>query len=202
MTTWVKICGVTRVEDAEAAVTAGADAIGVNFYSGSPRFCRPALARTIVQTVAGRAVVFGLFVNEPRGRIQAVVDETGVTGIQLHGDEPADLALGWGLPLLRAVRVTSRDAVSRALGMAKGYRILLDSPRGGGSGTSFEAALTEGLDLSDAVVAGGLTPENVSDRIRRVRPWGVDVSSGVETGPGIKDHRRVREFVSNAKSAR
>jgi phosphoribosylanthranilate isomerase len=199
---WVKICGVTRVEDAEFAVAAGADAIGVNFCPTSPRFCVPSEGRAIVNAVAGSVVVYGLFVNESRERIRAVVTETGVTGIQLHGDEPDELALGWGLPLLRAVRVESRDAVGRALAIANGYRVLLDSPRGGGSGTSFDGALVEGLDLSDVVIAGGLTPENVSDRIRRLRPWGVDVSSGVEGDPGIKDHRRVREFIRNAKSAR
>jgi phosphoribosylanthranilate isomerase len=202
VTTWVKICGVTRVEDAELAVAAGADALGINFCPASPRFCPPAAAREIVAAVAGGAVVYGLFVNEPRERICAAVKDTGVDGIQLHGDEPDELTLGWGVPLLRAVRVESRESVDRALAIARDYRVLLDSPRGGGSGTSFDPALVEGLNLSEAVVAGGLTPENVSDRIRRLRPWGVDVSSGVEKGPGIKDPRRVREFISHAKSAR
>jgi len=198
---WVKICGVTRAEDAEVALAAGADAIGVNFYPSSPRFCEAAAARAIVEVVAGRAIVYGLFVNESRERISAVVSDIGVTGIQLHGDEPEELARGWGLPLIRAIRAEARDQVRRALAMANGYRVLLDSPRGGGSGTAFDATLVEGVDLTEAVVAGGLTPGNVSERIRLLRPWGVDVSSGVEAGPGVKDHLRVREFVSNAKSA-
>lgn len=198
----MKICGVTRAEDAEVAVAAGADAIGVNFYPSSPRFCDAAAARAIVEAVAGRAIVYGLFVNESRERISAVVSDIGVTGIQLHGDEPEELARGWGLPLIRAIRAGARDEVRRALAMATGYRVLLDSPRGGGSGTAFDATLVEGMDLAEAVVAGGLTPGNVSERIRLLRPWGVDVSSGVEAGPGIKDPLRVREFVSNAKSTR
>lgn len=198
----MKICGVTRAEDAEVAVAAGADAIGVNFYPSSPRFCEAAAARAIVEAVAGRAIVYGLFVNESRERISAVVSDIGVTGIQLHGDEPEELARGWGLPLIRAIRAGARDEVRRALAMATGYRVLLDSPRGGGSGTAFDATLVEGMDLAEAVVAGGLTPGNVSERIRLLRPWGVDVSSGVEAGPGIKDPLRVREFVSNAKSTR
>lgn len=202
MKVWVKICGVTRAEDAEVAVAAGADAIGVNFYPSSPRFCEAAAARAIVEAVAGRAIVYGLFVNESRERISAVVSDIGVTGIQLHGDEPEELARGWGLPLIRAIRAGARDEVRRALAMATGYRVLLDSPRGGGSGTAFDATLVEGMDLAEAVVAGGLTPGNVSERIRLLRPWGVDVSSGVEAGPGIKDPLRVREFVSNAKSTR
>jgi phosphoribosylanthranilate isomerase len=202
VTVWVKICGVTRVEDAEFAVAAGADAIGVNFCPTSPRFCVPSEGRAIVNAVAGSVVVYGLFVNESRERIRVLVNETGVDGIQLHGDEPDALALDWAVPLLRAVRVESRDAVRRALAKAKNYRVLLDSPRGGGSGAPFDSALVEGLDLSAAVVAGGLTAENVSERIRQLRPWGVDVSSGVEREPGIKDPRRLREFISNAKSAR
>lgn len=198
----MKICGVTRTEDAEVAVGAGADAIGVNFSPSSPRFCKAAAARAIVEAVAGRAIVYGLFVNESRERIRVVVSDTGVTGIQLHGDEPDELARGWGLPLIRAIRVGSRDEVRRALAIAKGYRVLLDSPRGGGSGTAFDATLVEGVDLAETVIAGGLTPGNVSERIGLLRPWGVDVSSGVEAGPGVKDHLLVREFVSNAKSAR
>jgi phosphoribosylanthranilate isomerase len=199
---WVKICGVTRAEDAEVAVAAGADAIGVNFYPSSPRFCEAAAARAIVEAVAGRAIVYGLFVNESRERISAIVSDIGVTGIQLHGNEPEELALGWGLPLIRAIRAEARDQIRRALAIAKGYRVLLDSPRGGGSGTAFDATVVEGVDLAEAVVAGGLTPGNVSERIGLLRPWGVDVSSGVEAVPGVKDHLRVREFVSNAKSAR
>jgi phosphoribosylanthranilate isomerase len=198
----VKICGVTRAEDAEVAVAAGADAIGVNFSPSSPRFCEATAARGIIEAVAGRAIVYGLFVNESRATIRAVVSDIGVTGIQLHGDEPEELARGWGLPLIRAIRTRDRDDVRRALAMAKGYRVLLDSPRGGGSGTAFDPALVRGVDLGEAVVAGGLTPGNVSERIGLLRPWGVDVSSGVEAGPGVKDPLRVREFVSNAKSAR
>jgi phosphoribosylanthranilate isomerase len=199
---WVKICGVARAEDAEVAIAAGADAIGVNFSPASPRFCSAAAARAIVEAVAGRVVVYGLFVDESRERIRTVVGDTGVSGIQLHGNEPEELAHGWDLPLIRAIRVGVRDEVRRTLETARGYRVLLDSPRGGGSGTPFDAGLVEGMDLSEVVVAGGLTPANVSERIRRLRPWGVDVSSGVETRPAVKDPSRVREFVSNAKSAR
>jgi len=199
---WVKICGVTRVEDAEVAIAAGADAIGVNFFRRSPRFCPIEGARQIVAAVAGRVVVYGLFVDESRETIRATVAESGVSGIQLHGDEDEALAQGWGVPVIRAIRVDERAAVRRALGAASGYRILLDNPRGGGSGMVFDPTIVAGLDLSDAVVAGGLTPANVSERIRLLRPWGVDVSTGVETEPGRKDHLHVREFVRNAKSAR
>jgi phosphoribosylanthranilate isomerase len=198
---WVKICGVTRVEDALVAVAAGADAIGVNFSTASPRLCSVAAAREIVGGVGRKAVVYGLFVDETRESIAAMVADTGVTGIQLHGAEPESLAHGWTMPVLRAIRARSREVVEQALATAKGYRVLVDSPLGGGSGTSFDGEIVDGLDMSAVVVAGGLTPENIGDRVRRLSPWGVDVSSGVELEPGIKDARKVREFVKNAKSA-
>ena len=201
MKRWVKICGITRVEDAEAAVAAGADALGVNFCASSPRCCERDAAAEIVARVGKQVTVYGLFVDATREEIEQVIDDTRIGGIQLHGSEPRDEALGWGLPVLRAVRVASEAAVRDELRFAEGYRLLLDSPRGGGSGTAFDSALVEGLDLSTAVVAGGLTAANVAERVRRLRPFGVDVSSGVELAPGIKDVGRVREFVKNAKSA-
>lgn len=185
-----------------AAVAAGADALGVNFHAGSPRCCSPAMARAIVARVGELALVYGLFVDRSRSAIAETVRETGVGGIQLHGDEPAELSLGWDLPVLRAIRVRSRSEVADALLGARGYRLLLDSPLGGGSGRGFDESLVEGLDLSQSVVAGGLTPANVGARVRRLSPWGVDVSSGVESAPGIKDATKMEEFVRNAKSAR
>lgn len=201
MRRWVKICGITRVEDAEVAIAAGADALGINFCASSPRYCERRPAAEIVARVRDRVTVFGLFVDASREEIAAVIRETGIGGVQLHGNEPTDAALGWELPILRACRVTSRDVVSDELHRARGYRLLLDSPRGGGSGSAFDEHLVAGLDLSEVIVAGGLTATNVAARIRLLRPFGVDVSSGVETSPGIKDAAQVREFVRNAKSA-
>ena len=201
MRRWVKICGITRVEDAEVAIAAGADALGINFYASSPRYCERRTAAEIVARVGDRVTVFGLFVNASREEIAAVIRETGISGVQLHGDEPADLALGWELPVLRACRVTSREVVGEELQRARGYRLLLDRPRGGGSGSAFDDELVVGLDLSGVIVAGGLTAANVAKRVRRLQPFGVDVSSGVESGPGVKDSVQVREFVRNAKSA-
>ncbi len=198
---WTKICGITRLEDAEAAIDAGADALGVNFCAASPRYCDRSRAADIVMQVRGRIPVYGLFVDAPREEVEETMAETGFDGVQLHGEEPDDAFAGWAVPVLRAVRVSSRDAVERVLGGAHDYRILLDTPRGGGSGTEFDETLLRGLDLGAVVVAGGLTPTSVAERVRRLRPFGVDVSSGVESAPGLKDATRVREFVRNAKSA-
>ena len=201
MKVWAKVCGITRVEDADVAIAAGADALGVNFHPPSPRCCDRRAAAAIVKRVAHRVTVYGLFVDARREDVEAVIAATGIDGIQFHGSEPLEALLGWDLPVLRAVRATSRDAVREALQSAHGYRVLVDSPRGGGSGTQFDPALVEGVDLSGAVVAGGLTPANVAERVARFRPFGVDVASGVEVAPGIKDAGLVREFVKNAKSA-
>jgi phosphoribosylanthranilate isomerase len=201
MRIWTKICGITSVGDAELAIEAGADAIGVNFFAQSPRCIDTRTAATIVGRVAGRVTVYGLFVDAGRDKIEMTMKETGIDGVQLHGSELPDAALGWSVPVLRAVPVTSREVVDEALACASSYRVLLDSPRGGGSGVEFDETLLEGLDLSAAVVAGGLRPASVAERVRRLRPFGVDVASGVESSPGRKDATLVREFVRNAKSA-
>jgi phosphoribosylanthranilate isomerase len=201
MRIWTKICGITNVDDAEVAIEAGTDAIGVNFHGGSPRCIDTRTAARIVERVAGRVTVYGLFVDVGRDRIEATMKETGIDGVQLHGSEPPDAVEGWRVPVLRAVPVSSRSGASEALVCARSYRVLFDSPRGGGSGIEFDETLLDGLDLSDAVVAGGLRPASVAARVRRLRPFGVDVASGVESAPGRKDPALVREFVKNAKSA-
>lgn len=197
---WVKICGVTLRADAEAAVEAGADALGVNFVSSSKRRCDFAAAREIVSAVEGRVVVYGVFSRASRSQIERTIEKTGIGGLQFHGGEPDAELAGWGLPMLRAVAADSAERVARALARAAGYRVLLDSPAGGGSGTRFDDAAVAGQDLSGAVIAGGLDPANVASVVARLRPFGVDVAGGVESAPGVKDHRRLREFVENANS--
>ncbi len=201
MRIWTKICGITCVDDAEVAIEAGADAIGVNFHVESSRYTDTRTAAEIVERVAKRVTVYGLFVDARRDTIEAIMRETGIDGVQLHGSEPPDAALGWSVPVLRAIPVASPKGVSAALACARNYRVLLDSPRGGGSGIEFDETLLDGLDLSESVVAGGLRPASVAARVRRLRPFGVDVASGVESAPGRKDAALVREFVRNAKSA-
>ena len=206
MKVWVKICGVTSGRDAENAVRAGADALGVNFWPQSARFCSEEAAREVVGATAGKAVVYGVFVGAPRSQIEAVIARTGIGAVQLHGGESAREAAGFAVPVLRAVPADSVERVRRELAAAAGHRVLLDGPRTGdgrfgGTGRTFALRTVEGLDLSDAVVAGGLGPDNVAAVVRRLRPWGVDVAGGVESAPGTKDARLMEEFVSHAKSA-
>jgi phosphoribosylanthranilate isomerase len=201
---WVKICGITRAEDAEAAVAAGASAIGVNFHPGSRRYCAPERAREIVARVAGAVPVYGVFVDRSRADMTDVIRATGITAVQLHGSEPEELAHGWELAVLRAVGTDSADRVREVLAECRraggAWRALFDNAAGGGSGERVQAHVWEGIDLGDAVLAGGLTPENVAAIVRRFEPFGVDTAGGVEISPGVKDHARIAEFIANATS--
>lgn len=207
MTTWTKICGITRVEDALAAITAGADAIGVNFCPVSRRACTLSGAREIVDAVGDRGVVYGVCVDLSRTAIERVVAQTGITGIQLHGSEAPELSFGWPLPVIRAVAVRDRHQVTGAIERvaqsrdASNIRVLLDNPRGGGSGHRFNEAAVVGVALTETIVAGGLNPANVRDIVARLRPWGVDTAGGVESRPGIKDANLIKEFIDHARSA-
>jgi phosphoribosylanthranilate isomerase len=217
--TWVKICGITRIEDARAAFDSGADAIGINFWPASKRYCEPSRARDIVAGLSPGALVYGVFLGASRDEIAAIVRDVGLTGVQLHGGEPAGEAEGWDIPVIRAVAATTRDAVIAALEMrasrepASGEiqtlrpgrigacpRILLDNAAGGGSGVAVDAALLDGIDLGEAILAGGLTPENVAASVARFRPFGVDTAGGVESAPGIKDARKIEAFVREARA--
>ena len=207
MATWVKICGVTRLEDARAAFDAGADAIGINFSLQSRRYCEPSRARDIVAGLAPGALVYGVFVGTSREQIVARVREIGLTGVQLHGGEPAGDAEGWNLPVIRAVAATSRDGVVGALELrsrsrSANYRVLLDNVAGGGSGRTIDGALLDGIDLGECILAGGLTPHNVAASIARFRPFGVDTAGGVESAPGIKDAQKIEVFVREARASK
>lgn len=217
MATWVKICGVTRLEDALAAFDAGADAIGINFWPKSRRFCERDRAREIVAGLPDDALVYGVFVDMARDGIEEVVRDVGLGGVQLHGSEPASEADGWGIPVIRAVGATSRETIATALGIAAmrdlvsgelpdelrtrfpGYRVLVDNPAGGGSGRTIDSELLRGIDLGNAILAGGLTPQNVAASVARLRPFGVDTAGGVESAPGIKDARSIDAFIRAAR---
>jgi phosphoribosylanthranilate isomerase len=138
--TWVKICGVTRLEDARAAFDSGADAIGINFWPGSRRYCEPARARDLVAALRPNELVYGVFVDEARERIEEIVREVGLGGVQLHGSEPASEAEGWGIPVIRAVAAVSRDAVLEALACAA--RAHGREPAKAGTGTDFRGQLS------------------------------------------------------------
>jgi len=203
----VKICGVTRLEDANEAWAAGADALGLNFYPRSPRYVEPGVAAALARTRPALGAVVGVFVNESPDIIRARVRECGLTVVQLHGDEPPEACTGFGVPVIKALRVRGPEDVAKArtyVGAGDVATLLLDgaAPGYGGGGVTFDWSLV--ARLTDAglpvLVAGGLGPDNVAEAVRATRPYGVDVASGVESSPGIKDARAVRAFIRNAKA--
>lgn len=193
----IKICGLTRAGDAVAAAALGADAIGLNFWPGSRRFVRPEAARAIVAALPPLVTAVGVFVNQPEEEIRAVVAASGIQAIQLHGDEPPALAARLPLPVVKALPADRLDAAASFL--SAGVRALLvDTPTSGhgGSGRTFDWSLLAGLPPGvPFLLAGGLTPENVARAVRAVRPFAVDVASGVEESPGVKDPDRMSRFV-------
>jgi phosphoribosylanthranilate isomerase len=195
--TRVKVCGITRPEDAELAVELGAWALGFILYPGSKRHIDPALAAGIARIMRRRTQLVGVFVNQPLDEIAHAADEIGLTHVQLHGDEGPSLcaAVGQrtGCRVIKAVRIRSRaDIVD-----AERYHTdlhLLDSP---GNGQTWDWRLASGRrTTAPLVVAGGLTAENVGEAIATTRPWAVDVASGVESAPGVKDPERLRAFMT------
>ncbi|KPJ63040.1 MAG: N-(5'-phosphoribosyl)anthranilate isomerase [Planctomycetes bacterium DG_23] len=200
----VKICGITRVKDALVAAKAGADAIGLVFAK-SPRRIAADIAREIIAQIPPFLTPVGLFVNESPERIRELASSCGFSTVQLHGDEPPEyLAELGGLRVIKAFRIESREDL-RALGAYKAQAYLLDafSPeRRGGTGKTFDWKIAlEAKKFGPVILAGGLTPENVARAASLVEPYGVDVSSGVESKSGVKDAALVEEFIRAAKGA-
>jgi phosphoribosylanthranilate isomerase len=199
----VKICGITNRDDADTAVAAGASLLGFNFYSLSPRYVSPALVREIVRGLPREISTVAVFVNASRDEVQALADTTGVSMLQFHGDEPPELCDGWHCPVIKAIRV--RD--EQSLAVAERYDvefILADAfvnGAYGGTGQRVPLELLRSLDPNRLILAGGLTPENVGSVLRVMRPYAVDVASGVESAAGKKDRERMRRFVENVQSA-
>lgn len=194
-----KICGITRVEDALAAVEAGADAIGLVFYGKSPRAVSVEQAAAILRALPPFATSVGLFVDMPRDELQQLLQHLPLDLLQFHGDEsPADCE-GHGRPYIKALRVRPGEDVSAVMAPYTGARgILLDTfvegvP--GGTGASFDWSLVPERAAKPIILAGGLDEGNVVAAIRQVRPYAVDVSGGVEASKGIKDADKIRAFV-------
>jgi phosphoribosylanthranilate isomerase len=199
----VKICGVTRVEDALAACELGADMIGLNFFRSSPRAVELDAARVIAQAVAGRGVALvGVFVNSPRQRIEEIRLALNLDLLQFHGDEDNQAVSGWPLPVIRAWRVRGDRPLEWRERPAGDYVLLdrYDHALFGGTGRALPNLTLRGFDLGATIISGGLRPDTVS-AAAALKPWAVDVASGVERAPGIKDHVKMKEFISNAKSA-
>jgi phosphoribosylanthranilate isomerase len=200
----IKVCGLTRVEDVQAAVAAGVDAIGLVFYPESPRHVTIAQAVTLCREIPPFVTIVGLFVNASRAEVHRVVESVPLNLLQFHGDETVDQCEGFGLPYLRAARVRPGvDLLEFASQFPSARALLLDTwtPAYGGSGESFDWSLVPASCPLPVILSGGLTPDNVAEAIRQVRPVAVDVSSGVESAKGIKDAAKIRAFVSAVRGS-
>jgi phosphoribosylanthranilate isomerase len=188
----VKICGITRLEDAEAAVAAGAGAIGFIFWPKSPRFIDPHRARKIAAMLPPFVAAVGVFVDQPIEYVNGVASLVRLGAVQLHGDETPAFAAAVSSPVIKAVPVAGLDP--RAWPDVSTLLLDVHDPvaRGGTGRTIDWAAAASVAAQRTILLAGGLTPDNVADAVARVRPFGIDVSSGVERAPGIKDHQRLR----------
>ncbi len=199
---FVKICGITSEEDALLAVAMGADAVGFNFVPSSPRFLAVSRAADIVKRLPPEILTVGIFRDEAKERVVDLVNQAGVRAAQLHGHESAE-ASHWVRSRV-SLLIKAFPGGDPELAKAAGYGadiVMVDSASPG-SGEVFDWSLAEGAPSGlRLLLAGGLTPENVGEAIERVRPWGVDVATGVESEPGIKDPTLVRRFVSAAKEA-
>ena len=204
MKTCIKICGLTREEDVDAAVAAGVDALGFVFYPSSPRYVSPQRAAELARRIPPFVDVVGLFVNESPEAVHATCAALPISLLQFHGDEDAAYCRQFARPYLRAARVRpGLDLVEFARAFPDARGLLLDAfvEGYGGGGHVFDWSLIP-LDLPGfLVLSGGLTATNVGEAMRRVRPVAVDVSSGVEMGKGIKDHSKIAAFVAAVRKA-
>lgn len=201
---YVKICGITRPGDAAVAIAAGADAIGLNFVPASKRKIDEETARAIVREVGKDIDVVAVVADFGVDEVQALRDATGISWVQLHGDEPPETVRQLMPEAFKAVRIADADDVRRAR-LYPGSSILVDAKVEGslgGAGVTFDWRVVRGFASERRLIlAGGLTPENVESAILAVGPWGVDVASGVESAPGVKDPDKVRAFVTAARLA-
>jgi phosphoribosylanthranilate isomerase len=201
--TRVKICGITRSADATVAARAGADAIGLVFYPPSPRFVSLERAREIRDALPPFVQAVALFVNADAAQIAQVIGSVHPAMLQFHGDETPEFCEQFGLPFVKACRVKKGvSALEYLRPFSRAAAWLFDShvPEYGGVGESFDWSLVPATD-KPVILSGGLSPANVAAAIRRVKPWGVDVSSGVESAKGIKDAAKIAAFIAEVSNA-
>jgi len=203
----VKICGITNLKDARQAMEAGATFIGFNFYEHSPRYVTPSAAKRIMQSLPKKVKAVGVFVNETENKMLTIVRRIGLSHVQLHGEEsPETVArLQRTLPVIKAIRVRKSFSTSELSRYKNASAFLLDGfdrHRRGGSGKSFRWDIARRAKRVGRIfLAGGLTPANIGEAIRSVRPYAVDVCSGVEAKPGKKDPAAVKNFMRAARAA-
>lgn len=209
MSVKIKICGITNEQDAHKSVALGADALGFIFYDQSPRHIEPTAARRIIQTLPPFVLAVGVFVNQPLETVRRIVDDCGLALAQIHGDETPAYCESLDRPVLRAIRLKDRRSflsLAEYKGRAgvRGFVVDAFSPNSyGGTGQTVDWALAgEAAKAAPVLLAGGLTPHNVREAIEQVRPYGVDVSSGVEASPGRKDPEKLATFIQAVRLVR
>lgn len=205
MGTAVKICGITRLEDALTAARAGAHAIGLVFYAASPRYVTPARAGEIIRALPPFITTVGLFVNATADEVRAVLAEAPVELLQFHGEEPPEFCRQFGRPYVKAVRMgPGVDLIQYCRNYHDAKALLLDAfveGLQGGSGVTFDWSQIPRELALPVILSGGLTAANVTEAVRRVRPLAVDVSSGVESAKGIKDASKITAFIKGVRNA-
>ena len=205
----VKVCGITNLVDAEKSLDFGADALGFNFYTPSPRCMAPEGARAILQRLPEGSCNVAVFVNEPKAKVREVVAQgelangrQAYSALQFHGEESQEYCRGWSMKVIKAFRVREKKSLAgMELFPADFYLLDSWSPGYGGSGAAFSWEWLEGVKTEKLILSGGLSIENVVEAIRQIHPYGVDVCSSVEARPGIKDHAKLKEFILAAKGA-
>jgi phosphoribosylanthranilate isomerase len=204
--TLIKICGITSLDDAHAAVAAGADALGFNFYKPSPRYITPESAREIIDTLPDSILTVGVFVNEESPEtVSAIADRSGIKAVQLHGDESPDYCRALN-PVIKNFSVSTSFDIDQ-ISAYEVDAIMLDTKDNrlhGGTGRVFDWSIAQQVSriFPKLFLAGGLSPENVREAIEMVQPYAVDACSSLEDKPGIKNHERMRIFVNAVRSVR
>jgi phosphoribosylanthranilate isomerase len=200
----IKICGITNFDDALAATEGGADALGFNFYRKSPRYVDPEKAAEIIAQLPPFIVPVGIFVNEREDRIRDVMFTTGIKVLQFHGDERPEFCGRFAARAIKAFQVKDKESLKHMVHYHVSA-LLLDSYREGvrgGTGNTFDWHLAVvAKTFGKVILAGGLTPENVAEAVKLVQPYGVDVTGGVEKEKGIKDHAKLRKFITEVRRA-
>lgn len=205
MRTRIKICGFTRVDQLQEAAALGVDAVGLVFYEPSPRYVTVEQARSLCAALPPFVTAVGLFVDAPAEQVQAVLRQVPLTLLQFHGDETPAYCEQFALPYIKAVRVKpGLDLLQYATNFASARGLLLDAYVAGvpgGTGERFDWSLIPASLSLPVVLSGGLSPENVTEAVKAVRPWAVDVSSGVELGKGSKDTAKMAAFIDGVRNA-
>ena len=201
---FVKICGVTTLDDALSAAEHGADAVGFNFYPQSKRYIPPDRAADIMDRLPPGIKRIGVFVNPDRAYVAAVLEHTTIDGLQFSGNESPQALSGYHLPVMKAIHVANVQSINEMTSFQVDSFLLdtFHTEHFGGTGTPFDWNIAvRAKQFGKILLAGGLTSENVAEAVRTVKPYGVDVSSGVELRPGIKDHKKIKEFILRAREA-